>query len=112
LSLQASPPRCPTSGFTPFGLNELASDLALQQIATGWAWPLIVNARFVWSRWLLAGLSSDVRKYDASTLNRESRGINYRGVDPRASRPAVCVLRRAGLRLSNRVPHGPESCVN
>jgi ABC-type transport system involved in multi-copper enzyme maturation permease subunit len=33
--------------FTPFGLNELASDLALQQTATAWEWPLIVNAGFV-----------------------------------------------------------------
>ena len=33
--------------FTPFGLNELASELALQQTVTGWAWPLIVNAGFV-----------------------------------------------------------------
>src|SRR2546427_3496618 len=39
-----------------------------------------------WSRWLLAGSSSDVRRYDAFTLNRESPGIDYRGVDPRASR--------------------------
>jgi ABC-2 type transport system permease protein len=33
--------------FTPFGLNELASDLALKQAATGWDWPVIVNASFV-----------------------------------------------------------------
>ena len=33
--------------FTPSGLNELSSDLALQQTATGWAWPLIVDAGFV-----------------------------------------------------------------
>ena len=33
--------------FTPFGLNELASDLALQQTATGWVWPLLANAGFV-----------------------------------------------------------------
>jgi ABC-2 type transport system permease protein len=33
--------------FTPFGLNELASDLALQQTATGWAWPVIANGGFV-----------------------------------------------------------------
>jgi ABC-2 type transport system permease protein len=30
--------------FTPFGLNELASALALQQSTTGWTWPLIANA--------------------------------------------------------------------
>jgi ABC-2 type transport system permease protein len=33
--------------FTPFGLNELASDLALQQVGTGWDWPVIANAGFV-----------------------------------------------------------------
>src|ERR1700694_4513655 len=33
--------------FTPFGLNELASDLALQQTATGWDWPVIANVGFV-----------------------------------------------------------------
>jgi len=33
--------------FTPFGLNELAADLALQQTATGWVWPLLANAGFV-----------------------------------------------------------------
>jgi hypothetical protein len=33
--------------FTPFGLNELASDLALQQPATGWGWPVVANAGFV-----------------------------------------------------------------
>ena len=33
--------------FTPFGLNELAMNLALQQTATGWNWPLIANAGFV-----------------------------------------------------------------
>jgi ABC-2 type transport system permease protein len=33
--------------FTPFGLNELATNLALQQKATGWGWPLIANAGFV-----------------------------------------------------------------
>jgi len=33
--------------FTPFGLNGLASDLALEQTTTGWAWPLILNAGFV-----------------------------------------------------------------
>jgi ABC-2 type transport system permease protein len=33
--------------FTPLGLNELASDLALQQTATGWNLPVIVNAGFV-----------------------------------------------------------------
>jgi hypothetical protein len=33
--------------FTPFGLNELASDLALEQTVAGWAWPLILNAGFV-----------------------------------------------------------------
>jgi len=33
--------------FTPFGLNELASDLALQQTVTGWDWPVIVNAGYV-----------------------------------------------------------------
>lgn len=33
--------------FTPFGLNELASNLALQQTATGWAGPVIANAGFV-----------------------------------------------------------------
>ena len=33
--------------FTPLGLNELASNLALQQMATGWILPLIVNAGFV-----------------------------------------------------------------
>jgi ABC-type transport system involved in multi-copper enzyme maturation permease subunit len=33
--------------FTPFGLNELASDLALQQTATGWGWPVVANAGFV-----------------------------------------------------------------
>lgn len=33
--------------FTPFGLNELASDLALQQTVTGWDWPVIANASFV-----------------------------------------------------------------
>ena len=33
--------------FTPFGLNELASDLALKQTSTGWDWPVIVNAGFV-----------------------------------------------------------------
>jgi membrane-bound metal-dependent hydrolase YbcI (DUF457 family) len=32
--------------FTPFGLNELASDLALQQTSAGWMWPLIANAGF------------------------------------------------------------------
>src|ERR1700694_3052225 len=33
--------------FTPFGLNELASDLALQQTATGGDWPVIANVGFV-----------------------------------------------------------------
>jgi ABC-2 type transport system permease protein len=33
--------------FTPFGLNELAMNLALQQTATGWDWPLVANAGFV-----------------------------------------------------------------
>jgi ABC-2 type transport system permease protein len=33
--------------FTPFGLNELASNLALQQPATGWGWPVIANAGFI-----------------------------------------------------------------
>ena len=33
--------------FTPFGLNELASGLALQQSPSGWAWPVITNAGFV-----------------------------------------------------------------
>jgi ABC-2 type transport system permease protein len=33
--------------FTPFGLNELASDLALQQPPTGWGWPVVANAGFV-----------------------------------------------------------------
>ena len=33
--------------FTPLGLNELAGDLALQQTATGWNLPVIVNAAFV-----------------------------------------------------------------
>jgi ABC-2 type transport system permease protein len=33
--------------FTPFGLNELANDLALQQVGTGWGWPVIANAGFV-----------------------------------------------------------------
>ena len=33
--------------FTPFGLNELASDLALQQVGTGWDWPVIANVGFV-----------------------------------------------------------------
>jgi ABC-2 type transport system permease protein len=33
--------------FTPFGMNELASALALQQTATGWDLPLIVNAGVV-----------------------------------------------------------------
>jgi ABC-2 type transport system permease protein len=33
--------------FTPFGLNELAMDLALRQTATGWGWPVIANAGFV-----------------------------------------------------------------
>jgi ABC-2 type transport system permease protein len=33
--------------FTPLGLNELAGDLALQQTATGWNLPLIVNSAFV-----------------------------------------------------------------
>ena len=33
--------------FTPFGLNELASNLALQQEAAGWDWPVIANAGFV-----------------------------------------------------------------
>src|ERR1700687_2042156 len=64
------------------------------------------------SRWPMADLSSDFRKYYAFTLNRESPGINYSDVDPRASRAALCVLRRAGLRFSNRVSHGPESCVH
>jgi hypothetical protein len=35
------------SQFTPFGLNELASDLALQHVGTGWDWPVIANAGFV-----------------------------------------------------------------
>jgi len=33
--------------FTPFGMNDLASALALQQMASGWDGPLIVNAGFV-----------------------------------------------------------------
>jgi len=33
--------------FTPFGMNDLASALALQQTASGWDGPLIVNAGFV-----------------------------------------------------------------
>jgi ABC-2 type transport system permease protein len=33
--------------FTPFGMNELASALALQQTASGWDGPLVVNAGFV-----------------------------------------------------------------
>ena len=33
--------------FTPFGLNELASNLALQQTATAWAWPVVANACIV-----------------------------------------------------------------
>lgn len=33
--------------FTPFGLNELASDLALQHVGTGWDWPVIANVGFV-----------------------------------------------------------------
>jgi ABC-2 type transport system permease protein len=33
--------------FTPFGLNELASELALQQTATGWGWPVTVNAGYL-----------------------------------------------------------------
>ena len=33
--------------FTPFGMNDLASALALQQTATGWGVPLIVNAGVV-----------------------------------------------------------------
>ncbi|HXC77440.1 MAG TPA: ABC transporter permease subunit [Candidatus Acidoferrum sp.] len=33
--------------FTPLGLNDLASALALQQTATGWNLPVIVNAGFV-----------------------------------------------------------------
>ena len=33
--------------FTPFGLNELASALALQQTTAGWNWPVIANAAFV-----------------------------------------------------------------
>jgi hypothetical protein len=33
--------------FTPLGLNELASDLALQQTTTGWNLPVIVNVGFV-----------------------------------------------------------------
>jgi ABC-2 type transport system permease protein len=35
------------SHFTPFGMNDLASALALQQTATGWGAPLIVNAGVV-----------------------------------------------------------------
>jgi ABC-2 type transport system permease protein len=35
------------SQFTPCGLNELASDLALQHVGTGWDWPVIANAGFV-----------------------------------------------------------------
>ena len=33
--------------FTPFGLNQLASALALQHPTTGWFWPVIGNAGFV-----------------------------------------------------------------
>jgi ABC-2 type transport system permease protein len=33
--------------FTPLGLNELASDLALQQTTTGWNLAVIVNAGFI-----------------------------------------------------------------
>jgi ABC-2 type transport system permease protein len=33
--------------FTPFGLNELASALALQQPSAGWTWPVIVNAGYM-----------------------------------------------------------------
>jgi hypothetical protein len=33
--------------FTPFGLNELASALVLQQATNGWAWPVIANTGFV-----------------------------------------------------------------
>ena len=33
--------------FTPFGLNRLASDLALDQVGTGWGWPLIANGGLV-----------------------------------------------------------------
>lgn len=32
--------------FTPFGLNELAGDVALQQTASGWVWPVIANAGY------------------------------------------------------------------
>lgn len=33
--------------YTPFGLNKLASDLALQQVGSGWGWPLLANAAYV-----------------------------------------------------------------
>jgi ABC-2 type transport system permease protein len=33
--------------FTPFGLNQLASALVLQQATNAWAWPVIVNVGFV-----------------------------------------------------------------
>ncbi len=52
---------------TPLGLNELASDLALQQTATGWNCRSSLTQDLSWSRWLLAGLSSDIRKSDAFT---------------------------------------------
>jgi len=35
------------SQFTPFGLNALASDFALQQSAAGWGWPVVTNAGLV-----------------------------------------------------------------
>jgi hypothetical protein len=40
----------PNVALHSFGLNELASDLALQQTATGWASPLIVNTGFCGGR--------------------------------------------------------------
>jgi ABC-2 type transport system permease protein len=33
--------------FTPFGLNALASDFALQQSAAAWGWPVVTNAGVV-----------------------------------------------------------------
>jgi ABC-2 type transport system permease protein len=33
--------------FTPFGLNELARALVLQEATNGWVWPVIVNVGFV-----------------------------------------------------------------
>ena len=58
------------------------------------------------------------RKEDARGQHAAWRGLLLIGRSPQGRPvgsgphgPALCVLRRAGLRFSNRVPHGPARCV-